>query len=1199
MEPEEFQFLVSREGGAAPRTAANCVEARYSREDLRGRAVVRDEARNRYLVFESPRALAAAVAAQAPGAHSWHEVAFGWAPQRVRLDVDAGPARLAAAAAALGLTCEQAAEEAIAAILARTCEVLWARWEQPADERDLVVCESCGPTADGWKASWHVVAAPWAVANAAEARAFAADVAAGLPAVFADMLDTKAYGAVQCTRLVRSAKPGSRRAKRWDPRGAPEPADPVEAVLATLVAPPVHATALPRTAPAPAEPAAPAAPLPAAALEAALALVAAAPGGDAHRYRGGRATPGGALLFFNRLRPSACALCRRRHEHDNSLYLVVAPAAGGLAEVTEACRRGGRRRLLGTVPAPGWEAAPEAPEPEESSAVAAAIAEVLRGLGSPPEDAPPPYSSVVGASPPPQLERAQLNAPLPPQLERARAQPQLERLAAAENAEAYSEPAMRRLPLAPTLVVRAQMGVGKTKALRDWLADNFPAGGLDGAVVRVVTFRRTFGEAVARDLPGFVLYSAVDGDLDPVRHPRLIVQAESLHRLRPPEDGEPPAALVLDESESVLAQFGSGLHRHFEAGFAAFCWLVRESRHVICLDANLGARTLAALARLRPAAPPRLVWNRWPRARERGETVRVTTNQSAWLAGLLAAARAGRRLVVPTNSLDMARVVAESLRRICVDRGCVDRDSDTARPLRVALYSSETPAGERARDFANVAEAWAGLDALVYTPALTAGVSYEGAGFDEGWALFTDESCDVETCRQMMGRVRAVTQFTVCLRARGARLPETPADVRARLLDKRAALYRSAPVPFEYGPDGSPRFYDTDFFALWVENECVANASRNAFLRRFVAQVAETGAAVSEYAPGGGAAAADAGALARGVRAELAAAHSAAVAAAPDLDYEAAVAAREAARVGALEPARALALEKWRLREAFAWHGRPLGPEFALDYARPAVARVFANLRRVARGAPAALEEMRAAELARFAAAVDPPYALPAPARAASEQRALARERASHPYEALAVAAWLAELCGTPLAAPAARAPVPLALAEARLRGSAAALADAARRVQYQVRRRVPAADAAAPPAEFLRGALRVVNAALGDAFGLRVLASRDALLLCDGRVAALFGDAPGARPWIDWPDGPPAPPQETFFAYCAQFAVAAGADDETLAAAAAADESRWGTRRWLEELLFPAPDPAQVAAARVRLKLRGVEELMDLLDKE
>ena len=95
----EFVYLTSRDRVGKP--PGDAIEARYSRADLANCCIVRDEARGRFFVYESTAACIGAYLRQVAEAKhgkapSVHEVIFGWKPQRLKFDIDAPAARLAA-----------------------------------------------------------------------------------------------------------------------------------------------------------------------------------------------------------------------------------------------------------------------------------------------------------------------------------------------------------------------------------------------------------------------------------------------------------------------------------------------------------------------------------------------------------------------------------------------------------------------------------------------------------------------------------------------------------------------------------------------------------------------------------------------------------------------------------------------------------------------------------------------------------------------------------------------------------------------------------------------------------------------------------------------------------------------------------------------------------------------------------------------
>ncbi|CAG8718531.1 19066_t:CDS:2 [Dentiscutata erythropus] len=283
---------------------------------------------------------------------------------------------------------------------------------------------------------------------------------------------------------------------------------------------------------------------------------------------------------------------------------------------------------------------------------------------------------------------------------------ELSRLPPEPQRREYTNSDMLPYELVDTLAVRAQMKLGKTKALRTFLDQYFPEESLKDSVIRFVTFRQTFSNSLQEQFPDFSLYSEIQGDLDTTTYPRLIVQIESLHRLKMSARPEPVDLLILDEVESTLAQFSSGLHKNFVASFAVFQWMLRTARHVICLDANLSDRTFCTLERMRPSRPIHLHWNRFPRAQD--DQFYFTMEQASWLRCLYDRVGAGKRVVLPVNSLKEAKTLEACLKEKYPQKN-------------VALYSSETLPSVKTKHFGDVHLYWKSLDILIYTPTVSAG----------------------------------------------------------------------------------------------------------------------------------------------------------------------------------------------------------------------------------------------------------------------------------------------------------------------------------------------------------------------------------------------------------------------------------------------------------------------------------------------
>lgn len=1116
--PTTFRYLVSKERSAN----ALAVADRYGRKDLVNRPVIRDELNNQYLVFDSRRELADWYETVPEATRCCHETIFDWQPQRLKFDIDAPAHKLDALGAdviAAGAaepdelrvndlfgefdvppvddefddlldslvgggqpveTVESDDSGRAAKIRAIVNLVIEAILDELyvgyfgveddnilATRDDLAVTASSGPSGGSYKYSYHIIVLPYAVMNSAEAREFTARVLERLAPPVRALVDPDVNKRTQNFRLPGSSKPGTRRVKRLTDEFRTAQGLAFEDLL--IVAPPgsrilprVYTTGgeargakVPRVSFSRDDPV----------VSAVLDLAAARGVTAGHEFREVR----GALLCFERTYPSDCRICGEVHHRDNSLMLSVEPVEGGHAgawpgsgpvtcRVTEFCRQArGKGRPVGEVTL----------RAEDLRAVEAAAAAAPRRK--------------TAAAPP--LGLNELIAARVASIREGRVNPHdalasaFERLPEAQKT-VYSEAQMRDYELKPTLAVSAQMKLGKTRALRRFVEEHFPADGLESKVVRFVTFRQTFSRSIAEDFPDFVLYSDATGDLDEVRYPRLIVQVESLHRLRMAARAEPVDLLILDEVESILGQFNSGLHKHFNAAFAMFRWLLGTARHVICMDANLGDRTFRTLERMRPAHPPHFHWNRFARAAD--DSYEFTANQGAWLERLYAALRGGQRVVLPTNSLGEARAFDEALRREFPTK-------------QVMLYSSETAPSEKARHFADVHRYWGDLDVLIYTPTCSAGVSFELEHFDALFAYFCDASCDVETCRQMLGRVRRLRtgEHFVCLRATGAALPATVEDIARQFRDKRAGLYRrveDAAVLFEYGPHGEIDFYESEYYHLWIETLRVENLSRNDFARRFIDQVADTGARIAVLQPGSSEVGAALLAVHREEKAALSSGRCETVAAAADLSPDEAHQVREALQGQQdVEPASRLAYEKYQLCEAYAWHGRPVDAAFVAAYESRDARRVYANLCRITERETVveSLEAMRQREVAHY----DYTMETRSPAFGyVNESRDLLRDRHIYVYRSHLLATWLLRLCGFVDLVD--KNQVHEATLAARLRAALPDLEKAAEQLVFEFEiPRPPIARLAREKdrGRFIAGTLRTVNAVLRRTYGIFV----------------------------------------------------------------------------------------------------------------
>lgn len=543
----------------------------------------------------------------------------------------------------------------------------------------------------------------------------------------------------------------------------------------------------------------------------------------------------------------------------------------------------------------------------------------------------------------------------------------------------YSAPELTSFEAARTLVVHAPMKIGKTKKLKEFIATNYPAGKLSPPKIVFLSFRQTFSRNIKENFADFTLYSDVRG---PLVQDRVIVQVESLHRLSIAPGQPLPDLLVLDECESIIEQFGSGLLReNFAECFAKFQYLLKYSRSVICMDAMVTDRTYNVIETIRGIKD--LVYHKNEYQNAADYDYRFFADKGVWLAALMSAIGAGDRIAVPSSSLTEAKALVELIRRDLPH-------------LHVGLYSSETTYATRREHFGDVNTHWSVYDVLVYTPTISAGVSFESKHFSKVFCLFTDQSCCAETCVQMIGRIRDVAdkQVNVFLGLTGASFPTTREAIISQLCDCRSRLKdpdMSAAVTIGYSEDGQKVVHKTPYFTVWVENLLSKNASKNAFAQRLIPYIKSTGAkctvvtdAVLETAPTISPAAAigcpaeeveargkTAGANVMVAKKVVADRENAAVAAADDIsdDIAAELTTLRQQQIDITEDQRR-SLERHRLRRTYGYRG-DITQTFVATYKSASTIRAFKNLSRFTALMADAGQNSPADPTAQIAAALD------------------------------------------------------------------------------------------------------------------------------------------------------------------------------------------------------------------------------------
>lgn len=517
----------------------------------------------------------------------------------------------------------------------------------------------------------------------------------------------------------------------------------------------------------------------------------------------------------------------------------------------------------------------------------------------------------------------------------------------------YREPQLHNFELTPTLCVKAQMKMGKTKTLERYIDANFNSDVIPSRIV-FVSFRQTFSREIKAKFGDFTLYSDVEG---PLTQQKLIVQVESLHRLRV---GEGVDLMVLDESESIFEQFGSGLLHHHGRAWAVFKWLAKHAKHVVAMDANLGDRTFTMMNTLRRAHPIYYHCNTYQNDTE--SKYYMTAERSEWLLSLYHMCDAGRKIALPVSSLREAETIHRTLK-------------ERYKELSVGIYTSKTSMVEKKRHFSDVNHYWSGFDVLIYTPTVSAGVSFERAHYDVMFCYFIDKSCNVETCHQMMGRIRDVKlrEYYICINATFNNLPTNAEDIKRYIVNKRAIAMQQMDdnnLRYEYDANGDIDVVEDEYTTLWIENQKITNLSKNNFAGRFINYIRGYGGNIHQLNVCDITGIENADELAvqletisdnhRTQKQGLALEEAEYIAASRDISHEEAVEIREVLDnmndhngidddLGKLIDETRFEYLKYKIRETYDWR-QEIDADFARRYGEQRNKQIFINLRQITRG---------------------------------------------------------------------------------------------------------------------------------------------------------------------------------------------------------------------------------------------------------
>lgn len=306
-------------------------------------------------------------------------------------------------------------------------------------------------------------------------------------------------------------------------------------------------------------------------------------------------------------------------------------------------------------------------------------------------------------------------------------------------------------------LVRAPMGSGKTTALIDWLK-SFKD---DLGSVIIISCRKSFTSELFRrvseeQLERFVTYNDVSSyKIDPIEGFRLFIQIESLHRLT----NYNYDVVVLDEIMSILSQFFSPTMRRISEVDCAFVKLLTNSKTIIAMDASISKDLVDYFFSIIPTKQLNVVYNQY--VTDGFSKRRCCFMPSLGLNTALSLLTDNAFCLIPGSEMvsfcaRLIKSISEQ-KNICVFSATVSF-SETVQLICHKVRAKCLLINSNCSDKINL-QSWTQYQVLIYTTAVTVGISFDADYFDEMFVYVKpmQKGPDMMSVYQSMGRIRKLS----------------------------------------------------------------------------------------------------------------------------------------------------------------------------------------------------------------------------------------------------------------------------------------------------------------------------------------------------------------------------------------------------------------------------------------------------------
>lgn len=314
--------------------------------------------------------------------------------------------------------------------------------------------------------------------------------------------------------------------------------------------------------------------------------------------------------------------------------------------------------------------------------------------------------------------------------------------------EDYNSDKMKSYPIVPICAIKANMGIGKTKEAMNFIETKVKS----DEKCLFITYSRTLSRKYLNELSGLGFKNYLD-ILDETQNnviydDRVIICLDSLYKIKQ----DTFDYIFIDEVLSVLTHFNSPLMEKKAMISMIFEMIIMSAKSIYLLDAcvdNTLVYNFVEYFKEKKNVPAYWIKNKYIRPTNRTATIQRGNKQISSedvAKNIIELYSLGKRCVVASSTKGFTENLKFNLKRLSPENS----------QMKILVYNSGTDQEVIKAHAENPNIIWNEYDVLIYSPSISAGMSFELPHFHEFIGVFENRQYapPLDTVLQMIFRVR-------------------------------------------------------------------------------------------------------------------------------------------------------------------------------------------------------------------------------------------------------------------------------------------------------------------------------------------------------------------------------------------------------------------------------------------------------------